>query len=280
MNYEIKVIAYLSSLLHQVALSRAARTDAGVCAAVNVLSLKLILTPPNLPADMPLEDYLNTFLPSSIRIWSILRVQGGFDPRHGCDQRHYEYTLPTHSFLGPKPGTAMADWVISSRSGATSSAVKVDSAVAEEVKIEPKASTEEVKVALEEDGPVQEASAVTTKATLEESTPVEIPSVELASTSLPPTSANVSELSRLDSVAMASSAAFWAAQPKDSTFAMDCEARKGWRISPELLESARSFVKAYEGSHNYYNFTVGKDFRDRSCQRVMRELKVCITFFS
>jgi hypothetical protein len=29
------------------------------------------------------------------------------DPRRVCDQRQYEYTLPTHVFLGPKPGTPM-----------------------------------------------------------------------------------------------------------------------------------------------------------------------------
>lgn len=67
---------------------------------------------------------------------------------------------------------------------------------------------------------------------------------------------------------------FWAALSAGSTFEEDLKAKKAWRISSELLESAREFVTAYEGSHNYYNFTVGKDFRDRSNQRCLRKLEV------
>lgn len=236
-------------MLTQVALGRAARTDAGVCAAVNVLSLKLILAPPNLPEGMPLEDYINTFLPSSVRVWSILRVQGGFDPRHSCDQRHYEYTVPTHVFLGPKPGTVMADWIKSSRAAhdttdTTTTTQEESTTATEDVKVEV-SSTDEPK-------PVES---------------IAIPTAEESTTPSSP-----------EDIAMASSAAFWAAQAPGSTFASDCQARKAWRISPELLNSARSFVKAFEGSHNYYNFTVGKDFRDRSCQRIMRELKISEPF--
>lgn len=67
---------------------------------------------------------------------------------------------------------------------------------------------------------------------------------------------------------------FWASRPEESGFTEDVAEKKKWRISKEALEQARDFVAAYEGSHNYYNFTVGKDFRDRSCQRVMRKLEV------
>lgn len=67
---------------------------------------------------------------------------------------------------------------------------------------------------------------------------------------------------------------FWASQPPESTFAMDLAAKRAWRISPELLQSARAFVKEYEGSHNFYNYTVGKDFRDSTARRVMRKLEV------
>lgn len=134
-------------------------------------------------------------------MWSILRVQGSFDPRRVCDQRQYEYTLPTHVLLGPKPGTPMYETIEKGRNA--------DSAF-DATKF-----------------PIIEASQK-----------------------------------------------FWAAQPEKSDFLADVQAKKGWRMPSEVLGQLRDFVQAYEGSHNFYNFTVGKDFRDRSCQRVMRKLEV------
>lgn len=176
-------------------------------AALNVLSLKLILTPPDMPSDSTFEDYINTFLPPAIRLWATTRVQGAFDPRKLCDQRQYEYTLPTHVFLGPKPSSEMGKMLERTRTA---------------------------------------------------SAPVE------GSEPQPPITSPIIEASK----------EFWASRPEESGFTEDVAEKKKWRISKEALEQARDFVAAYEGSHNYYNFTVGKDFRDRSCQRVMRKLEV------
>lgn len=204
----------------KVGLARAARTDAGVHAAINVVSLKLILAPTSLAPDTTLEEHINSFLPKTIRLWSILRVQGAFNPRSLCDQRQYEYTLPTHLFLGPKPGSPMAKWLDSTR--AASAALKLSLASAPDA------------------GPAVP------------DTPFELSSAEV----------------------IAASAAFWQTVEQPSTFTIDVAAKKGFRISPALLEHARDFVRAYEGSHNFCNFTVGKDFRDRSNQRVMKKLEI------
>ncbi|GAA5876671.1 hypothetical protein JCM3774_005909 [Rhodotorula dairenensis] len=189
----------------KVSLARAARTDAGVHAAVNVLTLKLILNPPSKAEGTSIEDHINSFLPSGVRIWSILRVQGSFDPRRVCDQRQYEYTLPTHVFLGPKPGTPMYE------------------------------TLEKARIA----DSTFDASAW----------PI-----------------------------IGASKDFWSAQPEGNDFLADVQAKKTWRMPREVLEQIRTFVQAYEGSHNFYNFTVGKDFRDRSCQRVMRKLEITDPF--
>lgn len=74
--------------------------------------------------------------------------------------------------------------------------------------------------------------------------------------------------------AIAESAVFWAAQPEETVFADDLIAKRAYRITPAVLQLTREFVQRYEGSHNYYNYTVGKDFRDRTSQRVMRKLEV------
>ena len=215
----------------QVGLQRAARTDAGVHAAINVLSVKLILEPPSLPEGTTIEDHINSFLPPAIRVWSCLRVQGSFNPRLLCDQRRYQYTVPTHVFLGPKPGSPMSDWVTKARAQALAS-------------------------------PSLNAVVV-----LAPDTPAETSEVE-KETEKEKDRASAAE-------ACAESDNFWAAQPDDTAFLADVAAKREWRVSQGLLANVRSFFAAYEGSHNFYNYTVGKDFRDRSCQRVMRKLEVC-----
>jgi tRNA pseudouridine38-40 synthase len=52
------------------------------------------------------------------------------------------------------------------------------------------------------------------------------------------------------------------------------ERRRGWRISDEMVNKVKECLKMYIGSHNFHNFTIGKDSKDRSCQRVMRNLSV------
>jgi len=63
-----------------------------------------------------------------------------------------------------------------------------------------------------------------------------------------------------------------------SAFREDQLLRKGYRITPEVLKRLRETIEAYKGSHNFWNFTVGKDFGDRSCQRVMKNLTVGILY--
>lgn len=45
-----------------------------------------------------------------------------------------------------------------------------------------------------------------------------------------------------------------------------------------MLGRIRAAVAEFEGVHNFHNYTVGKDFRDRSATRVMKELAVSEPF--
>ncbi|PWN40023.1 pseudouridine synthase [Ceraceosorus guamensis] len=92
----------------KVGLQRAARTDRGVHAAGNLLTLKLILEAPNLPQG-GVVGAVNDLLPEYVRIWGLTRVQNSFNARTSCDSRMYEYLLPTYVFLPPKPGSSMHD---------------------------------------------------------------------------------------------------------------------------------------------------------------------------
>ncbi|KDN35256.1 hypothetical protein RSAG8_11741, partial [Rhizoctonia solani AG-8 WAC10335] len=87
----------------KVNLQRAARTDAGVHAAGNVVSLKMITEPPDTP---DLVAKLNELLPPEIRVWTFVRATNTFNSR-ACDSRVYEYMFPSSALLPPMPGTPM-----------------------------------------------------------------------------------------------------------------------------------------------------------------------------
>lgn len=203
---------------NKVQLQRAARTDRGVHAAGNLLTLKLMLEPPQLPEGQTLVEYVNTLLPPQLRLWDIRRVQSAFNARTSCDSRMYEYLLPTYVFLPPKPFSAM--WRMLRR-----------------LDYENKDS-----------GSAEDATGTTEK---------------LAPWDDP--------LIRDDPVL---NHPFWREHGFESDFATDVTAKRNWRIPPEQLERVRTIFNEYTGSHNFHNYTVGKEFRDRSSFRNMKRLTV------
>lgn len=78
-------------------LVRCARTDKGVHAAGNVISLKLIVEDPNI------VQTINENLPAQIRVWGMERTNGSFSCYQTCDSRWYEYLIPTFAFIPPHP---------------------------------------------------------------------------------------------------------------------------------------------------------------------------------
>ncbi|EKM81690.1 hypothetical protein AGABI1DRAFT_118781 [Agaricus bisporus var. burnettii JB137-S8] len=86
----------------KVALARAARTDAGVHAAGNIVSLKMIMHVPGIP---DLVGRVNELLPPEIRLWGYVRAQNSFNARLACDSRKYTYYFPSYLLIPPKPGS-------------------------------------------------------------------------------------------------------------------------------------------------------------------------------
>ncbi|KAJ1531191.1 tRNA pseudouridine synthase 1 [Nowakowskiella sp. JEL0078] len=81
---------------HKIQFMRAARTDKGVHAAGQVVSLKMIIEDPLI------VNKINDSLPEQIRVWGYVRVPKGFHAKNHCDSRIYEYLLPTYTLLPPK----------------------------------------------------------------------------------------------------------------------------------------------------------------------------------
>lgn len=77
----------------QLMFQRCARTDKGVSAARQLISLKI----PD-PSELNVAD-LNNDLPDDIRVFSVKRTTKGFNSKTNCDARSYSYTLPSYTFV-------------------------------------------------------------------------------------------------------------------------------------------------------------------------------------
>ncbi|KAG9242728.1 pseudouridine synthase [Calycina marina] len=84
-------------------LVRCARTDKGVHAAGNVISLKLIVE------DEKIVEMINKHLPPQIRVWGIERTNGSFSCYQTCDSRWYEYLIPTFALIPPHPQSYLGE---------------------------------------------------------------------------------------------------------------------------------------------------------------------------
>ena len=89
---------------------RCARTDKGVHAAGNVISLKLIVE------DEDVVRKINEALVPQIRVWGFERTNNSFSSYQLVDSRIYEYLIPTHSFLPSHPRSFMGrkceEWAV------------------------------------------------------------------------------------------------------------------------------------------------------------------------
>lgn len=60
----------------------------------------------------------------------------------------------------------------------------------------------------------------------------------------------------------------------------DLERKRKWRVDPDTLDRLKAILSKYLGSHNFHNFTIGKEFSDRSNHRHMKRIEVKGYFFS
>ncbi|KAK9465069.1 pseudouridine synthase [Lipomyces arxii] len=221
------------------AFMRAARTDKGVHAAGNVISLKLIVEDENI------VEKINSFLPPTIRLWGYSRTTKGFECRKHCDSRIYEYLIPSYSFLPPKPQSALA-LRIAEMAATFPDVTRDDPEGAEfwdrvmnrikDAGIDGFAMSESYAKALEEQS--------TSKKPLDDDNSLR-------------DVLNVSEdeFAKLKKIRTIENAA-----------------RRAYRISADRLDLIRQMLKKYEGPHNFHNFTIGKDFNDPSARRYMISL--------
>jgi len=50
--------------------------------------------------------------------------------------------------------------------------------------------------------------------------------------------------------------------------------KRSWRVGQEQVQSLRNIVALFEGTHNFHNFTAGRESSDPSCKRHMKKIQV------
>lgn len=76
---------------------------------------------------------------------------------------------------------------------------------------------------------------------------------------------------------------FWSEQSSDEGKTsikdekeQDLKRKRTWRVGADMMEQLRETARKFEATHNFHNFTVGREFGDRSTQRHMKKIEVCI----
>lgn len=291
-------------------LVRCARTDKGVHAAGNVISLKLIIE------EDDIVEKINNNLSEQIRVWGIQRTTGSFSCYQACDSRWYEYLIPTHSFLPPHPssflGKKLEEWA--EKEGDVDGFRSRQAEVAEfwsdvenkHIKPILESLDDSIRPLVEEamynieavdalpgdhlvDASIDtkpepvpstsEAAEETAQPDAGEALAVGKPGDEVKEVieSIKQQEPNVTLDAETDgSVPLPPSTVSLPAleEAVKALKAAYLGAKKAYRISPERQTRVQAALDRYLGTHKYHNYTVQKKFNDKSAQRYIKSFKM------
>ncbi|KAK4225074.1 pseudouridine synthase [Podospora fimiseda] len=287
-------------------LVRCARTDKGVHAAGNVLSLKLIVE------DEDIVDKINSHLPDQIRIWGIQRTANSFSCYQACDSRWYEYLMPSYSLLPPQPHTFLGKkihesakekgaydeylgrlddvqdfWAEVEKNDIEPILAKLDPEVKAEVlrKLHDSANME-----LEEDSEPsktetkQDADTNKMEVDAEETVKVEPSGIDVEMSE--PAKESASEQAPAPDSAETVEGEVVAKAPKAEKELSPVEAalrdikaayvaaKRRYRVTPARTQRLQEALNLYLGTRNYHNYTIMKSFKDASAKRHIKSFEV------
>ncbi|KHN99736.1 tRNA pseudouridine synthase [Metarhizium album ARSEF 1941] len=270
-------------------LARCARTDKGVHAAGNVISLKLIIE------DEDIVEKINAHLPEQIRIWGIQRTNNSFNCYQYCDSRFYEYLMPSYCLLPPHPQTYLAkkceelnkEYGAEEEVAAVMADVKDFWADVEEKEIKPILAglDHELRAVVMERVHAQEAEEYEKKKNGEseqkeapaseaeksdEANGVTEKSGEANGTAAEPEPKKVSLESHKPKHRDLAPIDFALRDIKATYIA----AKRRYRVSPERLQRLQQVLDKYTGTNNFHNFTIQKAYSDPSARRHIKSFAV------
>lgn len=241
---------------------RCARTDKGVHAAGNVVSLKLIIEDPDI------VQKINEKLSPQIRVWGIIPATKGFSAYQFCDSRMYEYLIPSHCFLPPHPSTFLAQKMdeMAEKHGDMEAFKERQAEVESYWEETDKKHIQPIIDALPEKiKPYVQAAVGSVGGEEEKATPANNESGE-ACEERTESDTKKSDLTP-DEQAQVNVAI------KDIRTAY-FKAKNEYRIPPERLARINAALALYVGTKNFHNYTIQKTFRDPSARRLIKSFKI------
>lgn len=290
---------------------RCARTDKGVHAAGNMVSLKLIIEDPDI------VQKINENLPPQIRVWGIQRTNNAFSCYASCDSRWYEYLMPSYCLLPPHPESFLGRKVLQSikdngledeyaeRMGAAKDywdevdktyiqpiLEKLDPNIREVVKQRIHSPDRDV-----EQVPTSKADATNEPPEKDGGTAAETNASQAEATATPAT-----DTPRLDSETTTAMDIDTGKATDESTIeeatdpqakeqpkvkepspvdkalkeikAAYIAAKRRYRVTPDRLDQLQKALDNYVGTRNYHNYTIVKSHGDPSSKRTIRSFVV------
>jgi tRNA pseudouridine38-40 synthase len=254
-------------------LVRCARTDKGVHAAGNIVSLKLIVEDPDV------VKKINDNLASQIRVWGLVPTTKGFSSYHGCDSRIYEYLIPTHCFIPPHPSTFLAQ-KIREACLETGDLEEYNKRQADALTYWEETDNTYIKPILDELPPkarkeVQDALLIpddTSKKDTASASEDNTPAPESTKAESEPTTTEPAHTEDQNEEALSENHEVIEAVRK--VRAAYFKAKKTYRIHQDRVARVNEALSLYVGTKNYHNFTIQKAFSDPSSKRVIRSFQV------
>lgn len=281
-------------------LVRCARTDKGVHAAGNIISLKLIVEDPDI------VKKINDHLSPQIRVWGIQRTIGSFSCYQQCDSRWYEYLLPTHSLIPPHPFSYLGRKLVelAERADDTKGYLERQSDLAnfwddiEEHKIKPQLDTYDERLqkllrqALFEADGLNPGKYETGSDTPSGEIGAERAEKDHASVETGASNQEVdAKLAHSDEKGVAASASAAEVGPKNPSpdkKSLDdaikiirnihLSSKKSYRVSERRLDRLREILGAYVGTHRFHNYTIRMSYHDSSAKRHIKSFTVSEPF--
>ncbi|KAH8425554.1 pseudouridine synthase family protein [Aspergillus melleus] len=260
-------------------LVRCARTDKGVHAAGNIVSLKMILEGP------ATVQKINEQLSSQIRIWDILVANKSFSSYQMCDSRIYEYLIPSYCFLPPHPSTYLGKKVseIAEKYGdleglATRQAEVADYwAETDEKHVRPilEKVNEDIRKLVQkalyfDEEKSAEAQSVDKDATQSTGTPENGTNPEMSTATENPDEQG--QNMELDEAQEAQRKEIY--ETVKAVKAAYNTAKRAYRIPAARMARIQETLDKYVGTRNFYNYTIQKMHSDPSAKRHIKSFKV------
>ncbi|KAJ5143207.1 uncharacterized protein N7515_001994 [Penicillium bovifimosum] len=271
---------------------RCARTDKGVHAAGNVVSLKMIVE------DEDIVEKINAQLSPQIRVWGYEVTSKSFSCYQMCDSRVYEYLMPSHCLLPPHPSTYLGRKIVE----LAEQAGELDDVKArqEEVTGYWQDVDEKYIKPILNTLPEDIRSIVEKSIFMDDSRDALQPSEENKESSedktesVAPAEKIVSEETSAQPTTEDPAAAEKETAAEDKPFIMDprqktitdavkaikaayLTAKRAYRAPATRIARLQDCLSRYEGTKNFHNYTIQKTHNDPSAKRHIKSFKVNTT---